>query len=180
MAAQWVVVGLGILVLLGGIGGGVPAAAAIGLILLIGGLLWAVSAAPKCPLCHWPWTIRKVSSQVVGQERAFGLVTRTRRRYGTKSSSVTYRQVRVPTINSTIREDYVCSHCRKPSFKQFVRSQEDFSPRRAAQGASLVVNVNAPTSSKPQTYLHCRYCGALNPSENVGAGMHCTSCGAVL
>lgn len=51
----------------------------------------------------------------------------------------------------------------------------------AAQGASVVVNVQAaPPPPPPQTFLHCRYCGALNPAQNVGTGMRCTSCGATL
>lgn len=51
----------------------------------------------------------------------------------------------------------------------------------AGQGAPVVVNVQAaPPPPPPQTFLHCRYCGALNPAQNVGAGMRCTSCGATL
>lgn len=59
-------------------------------------------------------------------------------------------------------------------------TREDFSPQTTAQHAPVVVNVQAAHAQQPQTFLHCRYCGTLNPSQNVGARMRCTSCGAAL
>ena len=47
--------------------------------------------------------------------------------------------------------------------------------------APVIVNVAAPQAATPQTYLHCRHCGALQPTGGPGGqSVHCTSCGARL
>lgn len=157
---------------------------------LVGGLfillafVWAYVAAEKCPSCGRPWTLRQTSSEVVGQQRGYGLVNRVETQSGyvgrQRTSQVVQRQERVPVVNSTIRVSYVCSHCGKPAVKQIVRSQEDFSPTPVSQVSPVVVNVQAPQAPPPQTFLHCRYCGALNPTQNFSKGVRCLSCGAAL
>jgi ribosomal protein L44E len=181
-AGPWVLGFLGFVFLL--FIGIVLALGIIGILMILGAGAWAYSDAPKCPSCHWPWTLRQVSRKVVSQQRGFGVVTRSETHVGTignqSTSNVVQRQERAPTVTSTIRVDFVCRHCGKPAFKQFATTQEDFAPRPAQHAPQVVVNVNAPPTPKPQTFLHCRYCGALNPSENVGRAMHCLSCGATL
>ena len=63
------------------------------------------------------------------------------------------------------------------------RARQSVPPRGAPYGgaaAPVIVNVQAAQAPPPQSFLHCRYCGALNPAQNVGAGMRCSSCGAML
>jgi hypothetical protein len=156
----------------------------LGVLMIIGAVAWTFRMAPKCPSCHRPWTLQQVSTEIVGQQRGFGLVTRIETHTGQvgnqATSNVVRRQERAPIITSTIRINYVCRRCKKPTFKQYVQSKEDFTPQPSPRSAPVIVNVQAAQAPKPQTFLHCRYCGALNPSEAVGAGMHCTSCGATL
>lgn len=164
--------------------GVVPDLGILGILMLLGAVGWAYSEAPKCPSCHWPWTLKQVSRKVVSQQRGSGVVTRTETHVGSvgnqQTTNVVRREERAPTVSSTIRVDYTCRHCNKPAFKQFVQTREDFSPRHAPQGTPVTINVNAPQTPQPQTFLHCRHCGSLNPSQNVGSGMRCSSCGASL
>lgn len=47
--------------------------------------------------------------------------------------------------------------------------------------APVIVNVTAPHAAAPQAFLHCRYCGAIQPIGGpAGQAVHCTSCGATL
>jgi len=63
------------------------------------------------------------------------------------------------------------------------RARQGVPPRGIPYGgpaAPVIVNVQAAQAPPPQSFLHCRYCGALNPAQNVGSGMRCTNCGAAL
>jgi hypothetical protein len=60
-------------------------------------------------------------------------------------------------------------------------------PGPAAHGpAPVVVNVHLPpapapgTGTPPPTYLHCRFCGALNVASTTPGSLRCGGCGATL
>ena len=56
-----------------------------------------------------------------------------------------------------------------------------YGPQYGGQVAPVIVNVAAPQAPPPQTFLHCRHCGALQPTGGpAGQSVHCTSCGATL
>jgi ribosomal protein L37AE/L43A len=155
-----------------------------GFLLIVLAGLWTYGVAPKCPSCHWPWTLKQVSTRVVAQQRGYGLVTRVETHSGRvgdqATSSVVRRQERVPTVTATVQIDYVCAHCKKQSFKQYTRTSEDFTPPAPVRAAPVVVNVNQAAAPPPQTFLHCRHCGTLNQSQRVAGAMRCASCGAAL
>lgn len=54
------------------------------------------------------------------------------------------------------------------------------SPPASYHGAPVVVNVQAPQAAPPQSFLHCRYCGALTPAGAAQGAMKCSGCGAAL
>lgn len=159
--------------------------AVFGVLLIFVAFFWAYSEAEKCPSCGRPWTLRQTNSEVVGQQRGYGLINRFETHSGyvgnQPTSSVVQRQERGPVVWTTTRVNYVCSHCGKPAFKQYVQAQEDFSSIPAHHAPPVVVNVQAAQAPPPQTFLHCRYCGALQPTGGpAGQAIHCTSCGATL
>lgn len=49
-----------------------------------------------------------------------------------------------------------------------------------AVGTPVVVNVQAPHGTMPQSFLHCRYCGALTPAGTGPGAAKCSGCGAML
>lgn len=156
----------------------------LGILMILGAATWAYSTGTKCPSCGRRWTLQKVSTKVLNQQRGFGLVTRVETHTGRigdqATSNVIRRQERAPIITTTIRANFVCRHCKRPAFKDYTQTQEDFSPPPTPQRPPVVVNVQAAQAPKPETYLHCRFCGALNQPKIVGSGMRCGSCGAAL
>ena len=114
MAAQWVVLGLGALILIGGGAEASPAAAGLGVLLVLVGLLWVYSAAPKCPHCHWPYARYERSRTVIDRKSGYGVVDRVethRGLYGDPAKTKEIRrQERAPTITSVVRVELGCTH----------------------------------------------------------------------
>ena len=148
-----------------------------GLLFILGGGVWVYESAPKCPSCGWPWTLKKVSTEVVGQQRGMGLVTRVETHVGRvgdqSTSNVVRRQERAPVVSSTVRINLVCSHCHKSAFKQFVETREDFSPP-AARPPVLVREIHREVQ-KEVLKVPCRFCKTLvDPIRQ----QKCPNCGA--
>jgi hypothetical protein len=183
----WVLLAFGFLLLLIGVvslGVGL-----FGLLLMFFGGLWLYSEAQKCPSCHWPWTLRESSRATIAQQRGFGIVTRVETHSGrvgnTPTEKVVQRQERVPVVISTIRVDYVCSHCGKASNRQFQQQAEDFGPAPSppapvvrgygpVQPVTVNVNQAAAAPSPPQIMRRCHYCNAVYPESR----LKCPNCGA--
>ena len=118
-----------ILIILGGI---LVVVQGLGLIFVILGLVVYYYGREQCPYCKVRGKIRGGRSDIVNQERGFGLVTRTEHAQGrvgrhVQQSMIT-RQERVPVVNRVTRVEYVCTNCQKPiGTKDFFSQQEDFS-----------------------------------------------------
>jgi hypothetical protein len=152
----------------------------------VGFILLALIAAgfyfgrPKCGYCGARGQIRQTGSEVVKQEPAYGVVTRTdtitknkQRSDGTSYEEVTHvnRQERVPTLRVTTRKHYQCANCRNTWFKDNLSEVEDFSRREQKEPGQTVV------IQREVVKIPCKYCGMLvDPIRDA----KCPSCGANL
>ncbi|MGD0145830.1 MAG: hypothetical protein ABSB53_03140 [Nitrososphaerales archaeon] len=134
---------------------------------------------PKCLACGARGTTKLTGSEVIKQEKAYGIVTRketvTKRRTGkqgvTKEETVRKREERVPVIRKTIRLHYTCSHCRKTSFRDVARQEEDFSrSEELPPGQTVIIQ-------KEIVKVPCKFCGTLN---EIATAKTCSNCGAAL
>jgi DNA-directed RNA polymerase subunit RPC12/RpoP len=105
----------------------------IGLIFLVPGILIWYYSREKCPYCNARGRIRPVKSEIIRQERGYGIVTRTdivRGRVGNqRQRSSVSRQERVPVVTTTTRVSYQCSNCQRiRGTRDFTAQAEDFSP----------------------------------------------------
>jgi hypothetical protein len=157
----------------------------LGLLFMLIGGVWVYAAAPKCPSCRWPYTLHEVSRTIAARERAFGIVNRVETHSGhvgeQSMGTVIRRQERAPIVRETIRVNYVCSRCKRPAFKEYVQTKEDFSIPPAPSGpgqphSPVTVNVNqAPAPPPPPLIMRrCGHCGTVYPE----ARLKCPNCGA--
>jgi hypothetical protein len=189
MAAQWLVLGLGTLILIGGAGEGVPAAAGFGVLLVVVGALWVYASAPKCRLCNWPYSRYERARSVIAESRGYGIIDRVETHkglYGDPSKTKEIRrQERVPIITSVVRVELGCTHCHGAWFRDDTVKVEDFSrdlasaPPGQAWARAVTVNVNQapplpPPPPPPLIMRRCAFCDGL-----FAESLHrCPSCGA--
>jgi hypothetical protein len=89
----------------------------------------------RCLKCGSWWAVEWAEDVKVGEERCYGLVTRTARTSGggyvagrpVCGSSSTSWEERVPVIRTTYRRTWRCSRCGHETHTQEVYDQEDFS-----------------------------------------------------
>ena len=82
-------------------------------------VLW-IGKDYKCPVCKWPFFMRKTKQEIVSRENAYVKVdTNVRDNSGNVAGSA---EQYVPGVKTTYRVYYVCKHCGKVSYKTFTDS----------------------------------------------------------
>ncbi len=126
------------------------------------------TSRPVCPQCGRRGTRELIRSETLGQEPAYGLVTRTSHVEGVyweQDRTVTSKE-RVPVIRTTTRSYYRCRSCQHQWAEDTATQREDFSRR---EGPVVV--------EKEVVRIPCKYCGALvDPVANTT----CPNCGGKL
>jgi len=146
----------------------------LGLIFLVPGVLLYYYGREQCPYCKVRGKIRVGRSDLVSQERGFGLVTRTEVAQGRvgrriQQSTIT-RQERVPVVNTTTKVEYVCTNCQRlVGSRNYYNQREDFSaPEQTVVQREIQREV---------LRIPCKYCRTLlDPVRD----RNCPRCGAVV
>ncbi|HZY94089.1 MAG TPA: hypothetical protein VFE98_04405 [Candidatus Bathyarchaeia archaeon] len=146
----------------------------LGLLFLIPGILLYYYGRERCQYCKVRGKIRAGRSDLVSQQRGFGLVTRTEVAQGrvgrrVQQSTIT-RQERVPVVNTTTRVDYVCTNCQHViGSRDYYNQREDFSPPEQT--------VVQREIEREVLRIPCKYCRTLlDPIRE----KNCPNCGAVV
>lgn len=154
-----------------------PIYAAVFVLLAIGSFYYLT---PRCASCGARGSVRSAGSEVIKEERAYGIVTRKETVTKKKTDSqgrvvdedtVHQREERAPVIRRTVRMNYVCSKCGNKTSRTVVTQEEDFSVRDGPPSAQTVI------IQKEVVKVPCRYCGALN---DIATQRTCANCGAVI
>src|SRR6266571_3540589 len=138
----------------------------IGILLLILGIILIIwdQRRPKCPNCQTRGQLATTRSEVLNEERGFGIVTRQDRvqtqRGGQQENSVVSRQERVPIIRRTVRTYYRCGACGRDSWVDSVNQAEDFSPPQPVMREREIREREVITK---EVLVQCRSCGARYP-----------------
>ena len=150
----------------------------LGLIFLVPGILLYYYGRERCPYCKVRGKIRAGRSDLVSQQRGFGLVTRTEVAQGrvgreTQESTIT-RQERVPVVNTTTRVEYVCTNCQHViGSRDFYNQREDFSPPEQ----TVIQREVQREIQREVLRIPCRYCRTLlDPIRE----KTCPHCGGVV
>jgi len=93
----------------------------------------------RCPSCGARGTSTFVSSEVVSQEPAYGLVTRKDTISSEKGDSYVYRKERVPIIKTTTRTHYQCRNCQHYWYRDRESQREDFSRKEATSEKQTII-----------------------------------------
>jgi len=147
----------------------------IGLIFLVPGILLWYYGRERCPHCKVRGRIRPGRSEIISQERAYGIVTRTDTVTGRvgreRRRSTVRRQERVPVVRTTTRVAYQCAACQQfVGSKNYYSESEDFSPPQ--QQTIIQREVQREVLKVP-----CKYCRTLlDPIRE----KKCPNCGAVV
>lgn len=151
----------------------------LGLILLVPGiLLYAYYGKDQCPRCKARGKLRIGRTDIVNQERGFGIVTRTDRVSGMLGSEVQsstiQRQERVPMVRTVTRVEYQCAACLQfVGFRDFYNEQEDFALRPQQP---TIVQREFQREVTERVLITCRHCGNRYPQGTP----QCANCGARL
>ncbi len=161
---------IGIILVLIGL---VTAVYGIGILFLILGLPLIVwdQQRPKCPNCKSRGQLVPIRSEMLKEERAFGIVTRKDRiqtyRGGQQENTVVRRQERVPIVRRTARTHYKCRACGTDARVDRTTETEDFSPPLPETRTIIERQV---------VKIPCKYCrNLISPDEN-----RCSYCGGKL
>lgn len=145
----------------------------IGILLLIIGVLLIIADQRrlKCPNCRTRGRLAPIRSELLKEQRGFGLVTRADRiqtqRGRQQENTVIRRQERVPMIRRTVRTFYKCGACSAESWVDRTTEAEDFSPPQPEIRTVIERQV---------VKIPCKYCrNLISPDEN-----RCSYCGGKL
>ena len=147
----------------------------LGLIFIVPGILLWYYGRERCPYCKLRGTMRPGRSEIIAQDRGFGIVTRTDTVTGRvgreRQRSTVQRQERVPVVRTTTRVAYQCTACHQfVGSKNYYSESEDFSPPQ--QQTIVQREVQREVLKVP-----CKYCKALlDPIRE----KKCPNCGAVV
>lgn len=151
----------------------------LGLILLVPGiLLYAYYGKDQCPYCKARGKLRAGRTDIVSQDRGFGIVTRTDRVNGILGSEVQsstiQRQERVPMVRTLTRVEYQCTACRQfVGSRDFYSEQEDFAARIQQP---TIVQREFQREVTERVLITCPHCGNRYPQGTP----QCANCGARL
>ncbi len=134
----------------------------------------------RCPSCRTRGSMRAAGSEVINQERAYGIVTRhetTTRKNRDSNGRVRYedetttRQERAPIVKATVRYSFKCKRCGAMTYRDRHKQWEDFSrDEEPAKEKTIIIQ-------KEVVKVPCKYCGALN---EIATQKTCSNCGAVI
>ncbi|HWY28408.1 MAG TPA: hypothetical protein VNW25_04020 [Candidatus Sulfotelmatobacter sp.] len=149
----------------------------LGLIFLIPGILLWYYGQEKCPSCKARGKLRSGRTDLVNQQRGFGIVTRTDVVSGKvgnrRQRSTVQRQERVPVVGTTTRVFYQCSACQRfVGSRDYYTEQEDFSPPQQ----QTIVQREFQREVTERVLITCAHCGNRSPQGTP----RCPNCGANL
>ncbi len=147
----------------------------LGLIFLVPGIILWYYGRERCPYCKLRGTIRPGRSEIIAQDRGFGIVTRTDTVTGRvgreRQRSRVQRQERVPVVRTTTRVAYQCIACRQfVGSKNYNSESEDFSPPQQ----QTIVQREVQREVLKVPYKYCRT--LIDPIRE----KRCPNCGAVV
>jgi len=149
----------------------------LGLIFLIPGILLWYYGQEKCPSCKARGKLRPARTDLVSQQRGFGIVTRTDVVTGKvgneQQRSTVQRQERVPVVGTTTRVFYQCSACQRfVGSRDYYTQQEDFSP----PPQQTIIQREFQREVTERVLITCAHCGNRYPQGTP----RCANCGAGL
>ncbi len=153
---------------------------AYGVLFLLLAVLAYYYTRPRCPSCGARGTTKLSGTEVIKQERAFGIITRketvTKKKTDASGQAVNEdivrkREERAPVLRTTTRYNYACSRCGRATFKDVVTQAEDFSrTEEPPPGQTVIIQ-------KEIVKVPCKFCGTLN---EIATAKTCSNCGAAL